>query len=509
MTKTERRGAAVCYVRISSEEQLKKSATNIATQTHKCSDAAQRAGLEVSKVFVDEGESAFKQAYTERPQLRAMLAYLSEHKKKVTHVVFENLSRLARQGPEQAMLLASFKKDGLAYISVDEPNAESNTAAGRMAVSMIGVFNEFYSDSLSERVAYRMRAGAQAGRHLHLARLGYLNGKVNGVKNIVPDPQRAELVRKAFELVAEGRTLANVLRIVTSLGLRSRAGQPLKKNTLSQMLRCRIYCGWVKSGQVTARGTFEPLVSEELWERCQQFLDGRAKRKEHRQQHEDWPLRRFVRCDSCGKAMTSGWVKNRLGKRYGFYFCEQKGCRANSVRKEALEREWVILLAMMEPKEELLRRIPEMAAAAWEHRKVRAEEDQRQLTSRLADQQALNKKTIEARVQGSISDEDFATMKKSIADQIAVLEHGLLELEQERSTMQDLMKTAEIRIQNLAGWWEGADLKGRMELQFSLWPEGLRWSEKNHFLNTGNTSLLQSVDELVGELVGSGGRPRT
>ena len=164
---------------------------------------------------------------------------------------------------------------------------------------------------------------------------------------------------------------------------------------------------------------------------------------------------------------------------------------------------------MMEPKEELLRRIPEMAAAAWEHRKGRAEEEQRQLTSRLADQQALNKKTIEARVQGSISDEDFATMKKSIADQIAVLEHGLRELEEERSTMQDLMKTAEIRIQNLAGWWEGADLKGRMELQFSLWPDGLRWSEKNHFLNTGNTSLLQSVDELVGELVGSGGRPRT
>jgi site-specific DNA recombinase len=508
MTKTEKQSAAVCYIRISSEEQLKKSATNITTQTRKCSDACQRAGAEVAKVFVDEGESAFKQAYTQRPQLQAMLAYLREHKE-VTHVVFENLSRLARQGPEQAMLLAHFKSAGLQYISVDEPNAESNTAAGRMAVSIIGVLNEYSSDSLSERVAGRMQAGALAGRHLHLARLGYLNGKVNGAKNIVPDPERAELVRKAFELVAEGRTLSNVLRIVTSLGLRSRAGQPLKKNTLSQMLRCRIYCGWVKSGPVTARGTFEPLVTEELWERCQDFLAGRAKRKEHRQQHDDWPLRRFVICDACGKRMTSGWVKNRLGKRYGFYFCEQKGCRANSVRKEALEREWVILLSMLEPQEELLRRVPEMAAAAWEHRKGRSEEEQRQLTSRLSDQQALNKKAIEARVQGSISDEDFATMKKSIADQISILEHGLQELAQERSTMQDLMKTAEIRVQNLAKHWEGADLKERMELQFSLWPEGLRWSEENHFLNTGNASLLQAVDELMGELVGGGGRPRT
>jgi hypothetical protein len=360
------------------------------------------------------------------------------------------------------------------------------------------------------RACGQSNASRRTGRPTSsLARLGYLNGKVNGAKNIVPDPERAERVRKALELVAEGRTLSNVLRIVTSLGLRSRAGQPLKKNTLSQMLRCRIYCGWVKSGPVTARGAFEPLVSEELWERCQDFLDGGAKRKEHRQQHDDWPLRRFVGCDACGKRMTSGWVKNRLRKRYGFYFCEQKGCRANSVRKEALGREWVILLSMLEPQEELLRRVPEMAAAAWAHRKERSEEEQRQLTSRLVDQQVLNKKAIEARVQGCISDDDFATMKKSIADQISILEHGLQELAQERSTMQDLMKTAGIRVKNLAKHWEGADLKERMELQFSLWPEGLRRSEENHLLNTGNASLLQAVDELMGELEGVGGRPRT
>lgn len=267
-----------------------------------------------------------------------MPAYLCEHKE-VTHVVFENLSRLARQGPEQAKLLTRFKQDGLKYISVDEPNAETDTAAGRMAVNMIGVFNEFYSDSLSERIAYRMRAGAQAGRHLHMAPLGYLNGKINGVKNIVPDPARAELVRKVFTLVAEGHTLANVLRMVTALGLRSRSGEPPKKNTLSQMLRCKLYYGWVNSAPVIARGSFEPLVSEELWNTCQDFLEGRAKRKEHHQEHEDWPLRRFVKCDGCGKEMTAGWVKNRVGKRYGYYFCESKGCRATSVRKEALERE--------------------------------------------------------------------------------------------------------------------------------------------------------------------------
>jgi site-specific DNA recombinase len=107
--------------------------------------------------------------------------------------------------------------------------------------------------------------------------------------------------------------------------LRSRRGQQLTKGSLSQILRSRIYCGWVKSGSITARGTFEPLISEEIFEKCQDVLDGRARSKTHRQQHEDWPLRRFVLCGECGKPLTSGWFKNSKGKRYGYYFCEEKG----------------------------------------------------------------------------------------------------------------------------------------------------------------------------------------
>ena len=73
------KGAAVIYVRISTEEQLKKSATNIATQTKKCAEACEHAGLELVKVFTDEGESAYKQAASERPALQAMVEYLKQN----------------------------------------------------------------------------------------------------------------------------------------------------------------------------------------------------------------------------------------------------------------------------------------------------------------------------------------------------------------------------------------------------------------------------------------------
>jgi site-specific DNA recombinase len=505
MNNSHRQGIAVAYVRISDEEQLKKSATSIATQTRKCAEACERAGVELVKVFTDESESAFKQASTKRPQLQAMLKYLRQNKGKCTHVVFENLSRLARRDAEQDVLLDGFKALGLKYMSVDEPNVETDTAAGRLHAGLLARFNRYYSDSLSERVTYRMRAGASSGRHLHLAPLGYVNGKHNGVKNLVPDPERAELVRKAFTMMAEGQNMVEVLRIVTLWGLRSRGGHKLAKTTFSQMLHNRTYCGWVKQTDITARGAFEPLISEELFDRVQEAMQGRSKRQKNAKHHEDWPLRRFVLCGSCDKPLTAGWVRNSKGNRYGYYFCV-RGCNGYTVKKDLMEAQWVALLGTLQPREELLNSVPKMVAAAWKHRAARAEEERRQLTARLNEQKALNQKTIEARVKGQISDEDFATMKKSITAELEEFEHQLKALDEEKHGMQELTQAYEYKVKNLAMFWQNANLKDRVELQFSLWSEGLRWTPKSAFLNTLNRSLFQQVEEMVRDLELGGGR---
>ena len=164
---------------------------------------------------------------------------------------------------------------------------------------------------------------------------------------------------------------------------------------------------------------------------------------------------------------------------------------------------------MMQPTMEGVNHVAEAAAASWQHRRVRAEEEQRQLSTRLIEQHALNKQTIEARVKGKISDEDFATMKAAIAAEVAAIEQGLKKLEDERTGMQELIKNTEVRLSNLATWWQKANLQDRIELQFSLWPDGLHWSHERMFLNTANRSLFQQVREMLDDMVKSGGRQRT
>ena len=109
-------------------------------------------------------------------------------------------------------------------------------------------------------------------------------------------------------------------------------------------------------------------------------------------------------------------------------------------------------------------------------------------------------------MKGKISDEDFATMKAAIAAEVAAIEQGLKRLEDERIGMQELTKNTEVRLQNLASWWQNANLQDRVELQFSLWPDGLHWSHEDFFLNTLNRSLFQMVRETIDSFGISGGR---
>jgi site-specific DNA recombinase len=56
----------------------------------------------------------------------------------------------------------------------------------------------------------------------------------------------------------------------------------------------------------------EPLISEDLFYRVQSILSGRVMSTAPRQRaHPDFPLRGFVRCESCGRGLTGSWSKGR------------------------------------------------------------------------------------------------------------------------------------------------------------------------------------------------------
>jgi len=492
-------GVAVIYARVSTGEQAKRNVANLPTQQKKCRDWSEHNGHSVLRAFVDKDSARSD----DRESLQEMLSFCRQNRGKVTHVVIADLSRLARNVQDQAGIIARLRGLGITLHSVDEPTLD-DTPAGRLCTNILGCINQFYSDSLSERVRYRMTEALKSGRIVWQAPLGYCNVGQNGTKTIALDPERAPLVRQAFEMIGTGSYSAKqVLHTVTALGLRTKTGRRLSTQGFSQMLRNKTYAGYVESKTVQVKGKFEPLVSEELFDRVQKVIDGRANHKPHERERPDFILRGFVKCGSCSTPLTAGWAKGR-SKLYGYYWCWNKGCKAVKIKKEVLESLFLGLLGMMQPTAELLARLPEIAGSQWEQRQQRLTADKRTLSDRLNEQRTLNHNLIEAKVTGKVNDDEYSTMKKVIAERIAEIEAQHKALENEHSTIRDLMQSAKVQVLNLAGTWQKAEENEKRELQNSLFPEGLLWSHQNDFFEPGNITLSQAVSELVTCLLENG-----
>jgi site-specific DNA recombinase len=129
-------------------------------------------------------------------------------------------------------------KHGIRLCSVYEPNVDE-TAAGKLAANIHGTFNQYFPDALSEKMKDRSRAAVLAGRFPWPAPLGYLNdSKLASGANLVPDPERAPLLRKAFELIATRNYMkVEALAIITSAGLRTRKNKKLSAQTFEKTLK--------------------------------------------------------------------------------------------------------------------------------------------------------------------------------------------------------------------------------------------------------------------------------
>src|SRR5262249_22002045 len=197
----------------------------------------------------------------------------------VGFVVVQDLSRFSRFSKVQADAIFELGKHGIKVRSVYEPNVDE-TAAGKLAANMLAAFNQYFSDSLSEKMTDRMRASAAAGRFPWPAPVGYENIGGTVGPNIKPDGKRAPLIRRAFELMATGHyKKTEVLKTVTDEGLTTTAGKPLSAQTFQKVLRNSLYAGWITmSSDPTfepVRGLHEPIISQTVFDTVQAILSGR------------------------------------------------------------------------------------------------------------------------------------------------------------------------------------------------------------------------------------------
>jgi DNA invertase Pin-like site-specific DNA recombinase len=185
------------YVRVSTKEQTEN--LSLPTQLRACEEYCRRQGFEILQRFHEQGESA---KTTDRSELQNLLKYCRTHKGKVHFVIVYNLTRFAREKYDHFALRAHLKSLGISLRSATEPIDDTS---GKLMEGVLAAFAQFDNDVRSDRTRAGMRAALELGRWTFPAPLGYLNAPKWSGKSLVHDPERAALVRQAFEDLATGR----------------------------------------------------------------------------------------------------------------------------------------------------------------------------------------------------------------------------------------------------------------------------------------------------------------
>ncbi len=345
---------AVSYLRVSTRGQAERGGGHdegfsIPAQREANKKKAMSMGAIVGKEFVDRGASA-KSA--DRPQLQAMLEYVKENADRVDYVIVHKVDRLARNRDDDSDIMRTLRECGVQLVSASE--SIDDTPAGMLLHGIMSSIAEFYSQNLATEVKKGLNEKVKTGGTVSRAPIGYQNvryvdDKGREERTVIVDPERAPLIKLAFEEYATGNwTVADLAEHLAACGLHTRAtpkipSQPVTLKTLHKVLVSPYYKGVVTYKGIEYEGAHEALVDTETWDKVQSILASRLN-GERNLKHPHF-LKGSVFCANCGERMIVSNEKKKDGTVYPYFVCggrhskRQKDCKTRAVLIDVVEKE--------------------------------------------------------------------------------------------------------------------------------------------------------------------------
>ena len=207
------------------------------------------------------------------------------------------------------------------------------TPQGKFMLSIAFSQSKYYVDNLSENIKRGHRNKLKEGIWPRNAPMGYLNDSEK--KIIIPDPERAPYIKKAFEAYASGKyTLRQIRDMITGLGLRSIKSEELSVSVIHEILRNPIFSGLMRYGGEIHEGKHEPIITKKLFDQCQEVMMRKSKPKDTG--FKTYLYRGFFRCGECGCFITT---ETQKGHNYLRCTKRKNPCTQKYVREEIITSE--------------------------------------------------------------------------------------------------------------------------------------------------------------------------
>lgn len=321
----------VLYMRYSSDRQTEQS---IEGQNRVCMEFCKQQGYNVVGKYIDRAASAFKDT-GKRAEFQKMIK--DSEKGLWQGVVVYKLDRFARNRYDSATFKARLKKNGVKVISATE-NISDNPE-GVILEAVLEGMAEFYSKELSQKITRGMRESAykchSIGGHIPL---GY---KIEDKKLVIDEPS-AQIVREAFDLYANGSTVAEICEKFNNKGYHTAKGAAFNKNSFKSMFKNERYIGVYTYKDVRIEGGVPAIIDKETFETVRSRLSVNAEAPSRGKAKVDYLLAQKLFCGHCGASMVGESGTSKTGDVHNYYACGTRKrfrtCDKKALRKEFIER---------------------------------------------------------------------------------------------------------------------------------------------------------------------------
>ena len=491
---------AALYIRVSTKKQAERG-FSLEDQQRDLRQHCARLGWEIVDTFIDKGESA---RTGDRPEFQRLLSLCK--KRQIDFVVVAALNRFARDMGVQAKAIADLRRCKTRVRSLAEPNIDE-TAAGKLAGNIIGAFNQYFSDALSERMQQAERSSRAAGRCPRNAPLGYKNVKaLAGEPNIAPDESAVHITR-AFELMATGKfTVADVLRIVTSEGLTTKRNKPVPMQTFSKVLKNPVYIGKQRSRKYdeVTQGLWRPIVDEPTFNKVQAIFSGKTPTTvPHVRRRPDFPLRVTLLCEGCGRPLTGGNARGRSGKRFSYYWCRTAGCRkVKSIRVQDIDDQFKKLLERLKANPEFVAKFLPKYEAALRASEEPVKAEIRALEAEIDQKDAQRMKLDRKRhIEESIDEAIYREMRDALVDEIEGLEERLTYISMPQTIREMQWVFSKNLLLDVSTAWERGSVDQRQMFQKVLFPKGIKVSSQGKIFEPDTDCLFSHLENLTSDFI--------
>jgi site-specific DNA recombinase len=184
------------------------------------------------------------------------------------------------------------------------------------------------NDNKSINVKRGIKAKCEMGWRPGVAPLGYINRTFGGTSDIIPDPDRAEIITEMFHKAAEGWSGRKLKDWLDEKGVTTRNGKPVPVSSLLAMLTTPFYYGEFQypegPGAKWYKGAHKPLISKELFDELQQTRGTNKGIWGSKQ----FAFRGLIQCGQCGAEFTAQEkfkkLKNGEFNRHVYYNCTRR-----------------------------------------------------------------------------------------------------------------------------------------------------------------------------------------